>query len=815
MAYKARFVHGSRYFNLDSGEYDLFQDFSFPAVDESLNASPSPAGSMTGGMVVSKTAEDRWWSWSVRIQGSSGAQTHMAARRLSAWLNGAIADKSDKLYFEYTPNYVIPAPVWGQHGAPYRFEVKAAIVDLDGAYYHYTIPDQVLIVPISLYIGPYALGARQRLAQAKGTIIEDTMTSLDGLSRGTIISGWSDNNISNPIFANSTWDTGWTAAANCIAQLNTDPEYVYIGSRSAQLTATAATLRTFTQSINVGNTNPHIIAAWVKKPDGSAVTSSDVDLFYNGSVGVDGAYACGNGWYLVWASITGVASAVSAGVYPLPTNSTIYVGGVSVHETTGLRNLVYGDMLGASWGGTAHESVSAGSAGYLRIPTTGIIDKSAGSIMVAIKHNQPYTRPTNGILFTDGVLNAYYNVTADKYYFTDGTNILSGGAAQTFAYGDIQVLHFVWGKSGLAVYLNGSAYDSGTSFTPWTVGEYLYIGSDATPASHIGATFLGMSIWDKQLTAAQVAADYALISPHIRGGDGLGQRLSSIPYLWTKDGDNQVDNYTDATHNHYAIAAGIQGSTEAETEITGTAGTAFGGIHLSNFVTQRFFSPSIFFVDSSGTADAAAVGGQAHVTATGQSNIELAETGMSWYKYQYPEFSAMEFYILARMKAASTIYGRIQPYIASSGYAVNTSTDNSPIYSMGNAYLLYRTNAGITEKNYTGYDSGSEYIQTYGYVSAGTVNVSLDYMAVFPRPYLYCYTYKTAKFTLRNKSLVVESAAPFVGKVTVLHPIGDPIEFTPNRYNILQSLMGCPFDDPSLSYTLTYDIYYTPRYLLI
>ena len=62
MTYKARFVHGSRSFNLDSGAYDLFQDFIFPVAEESLNMGAPAARSMTGGEVVSKTAQDRWWA---------------------------------------------------------------------------------------------------------------------------------------------------------------------------------------------------------------------------------------------------------------------------------------------------------------------------------------------------------------------------------------------------------------------------------------------------------------------------------------------------------------------------------------------------------------------------------------------------------------------------------------------------------------------------------------------------------------------------------------------------------------------------------
>ena len=815
MTYKARFVHGSRYFNLDAGEFSLFQDFIFPAADESLNVSTPNVGSMSGGRVISKTAQDRWWAWSVMVTGTSSAQTHMAARRLAAWLSQSIEDKTDKVYFEYTPNYVVPAPIWGQHGAPYRFEVKAAIVDLDGGYYVADIPSKALIVPISLFVGPHALGARQLLAQAKGGIIEDTIGTLDGMPRGTIVAGATTNKMTNPIFGHGTPLTGWTAGGDVVAVANTDADYVLWGTNSARVTRiTAGGARLLTQSIAAGNTNAHYIQAYVKKLDGSAVTSSDCTLYYNAVI-ASTYTAMGSGWYRLSAPVTGIAAAVNTGVAFVALNTPMFVAGVQLAELADLSPMTHGDMIGCSWSGTAHASTSARAVSYARIATAGLISAGGGAICVAVRHLQGYDRSTNGYLFSDGTMFGYYAATPDEYYFTDGTNNASNGALQTFVAGDIDVLYFVWSSAGLVIYRNGAAYANDVTLTNWTVGTYLYIGSSDDPLYHFNGTILDFRVWNIPITAAQVAADYADVSAHVRGGDGKGQRLSAIPYLWTKDGDSIVDNYTDATHNHFAIAAGIQGGTEAVTEINGVAGTAFSGLHLSNFATQRYINPSVFFADNSGTAVADSVGGSAYVSSVSNLVTKLSDNGPAWYPYQYPEFSEMQFYALVRMKTESAGYMRIQPYVSSSGYVVNSSLEFSPLFSVGTDYALFKTNAGITQKNYPGFETAAEAVSVHGYRTAGTANTTLDYAVMFPRPYLFCDGYKFTSFSLLDKTIVQVTGGLFQGLIVAFDAIGDAIEFSPNKYNALQSLMGRYSDNPSLSFTLTYTIYITPRYNLL
>ncbi|MFA5376896.1 MAG: hypothetical protein WC455_14190 [Dehalococcoidia bacterium] len=830
MTYKARFTHGSRHFDIDANEFSLYQDFVFPAADESLNISSPNVGSTSGGQVISKTPQDRWWAWSVRIMGTTIAQTHMAARRLSMWLSQAVEDKTDKVYFEYTPSYNVPAPIWGQHGAPYRFEVKAAIVDLDGSYYVAEIPERALILPISLLVGPYALGARQLLCQAKGLVYENTHGTEDGLSRGTIIGLVGTQLIPNPSFETNT--TGWTAVDCTLAQTT---DQAWIGSYGMRQVVSTTNTAAYAYYADVVTGTPIAQAAYTVQarfyaPAEMVGKNIGISIYETG-----GAAAAANtvlvnktavaGWNFISATGT-VAQADRTALRAylrIPAAATVEAGSwiiwdaVMMQAATEARPYFDGDQIGCVWTGTAHESTSTATAGYVRIKLADLPEFSArqGTICVALKHLADYASGANKYVFSDSTFEASYTIATDDWRLTDGTNTVEG-AAQTFVSGDIDILHFVWSPGRLEIYLNGAPYAAGTTFTPWTLGDYLYIGSQETPAGQIGDTFMDFTIWDVALSAAQVLADYTDISAHINGGDGYGQRLSSIPYLWTKDGDNVVDNYCDATHNHYAIINGIPGTTEAYTEIEGTPSAAFSGIHLSNFTTKRYFSPSIFFVDSSGTADAGAVGGEAHVTLTDQSAAELSESGMSWTKSAYPEFSAMPFYILTRMKAASSVYARIQSYVSSATYGVNITTDYSrPVAIGSSSYYILRTIAGMTQKNYSGYDADTEKVEIYGFITSGTVNVSLDYAVMFPRPYLYCYGYAITKFMLKDNTITKITGGSAVGMIEVLKPIGDSIELSPNRYNILQSLMGCEDSDATLTTTLTYVIYATPRYRLV
>ena len=68
---------------------------------------------------------------------------------------------------------------------------------------------------------------------------------------------------------------------------------------------------------------------------------------------------------------------------------------------------------------------------------------------------------------------------------------------------------------------------------------------------------------------------------------------------------------------------------------------------------------------------------------------------------------------------------------------------------------------------------------------------------------------------MTDKTFVQVTGGVTPGLVSIVNPVGDSIEFEPNKYNALQTLMGRSETDPLLAYTLTYTIYVTPRYNLL
>lgn len=166
------------------------------------------------------------------------------------------------------------------------------------------------------------------------------------------------NKIDNPVFDNaSDWDSGWTTSTSLIAVQNTNPIWVYSGSNSARLNVTGSANRTYTTTVNVGNTNAHYLSAYVKRQDGSVVSSSDIALFYGGGITPDDFVHMGNGWYLVGASVAGSSANTATGLYPLPVGEYYYVGGVQIEEYAYPTPLAHGDMIvGHSWASTPHGS---------------------------------------------------------------------------------------------------------------------------------------------------------------------------------------------------------------------------------------------------------------------------------------------------------------------------------------------------------------------------------------------------------------------------------------------------------------------------
>jgi hypothetical protein len=416
MAYLAKLEWGSRKLDLNDGTFSLGNDFVPPSTDYNLNiAEGTSANINAGGEVVGMRALDRDWSFPVRILGASDVETHMAARQLRAFL--ALAhDNRNTLYFCYKPNDDYDfEPLWGQHGSYIRYEVKHADAPIGQQYSQGSsaspIYTRALIVNVNMLISPYALGKKQRLGSATGFVLEDTIGTVDGFSRGVIVGGAQDNLVSNPIFGHGTWNNNWSVSNAALkATENTDERFVLFGTSSTKLVNTdAGTDRSWRVSVTTaGAASICQGMCYVKKEDESAITTADCQLTYGGSNQTTTFTNRGDGWYEATADITGVdpAAAANFGILVKSTMAVYADGFQFIESLTYPVPFRHGDMLGVTWSSTAHDSNSDATGGRIRVAMANIFDNMEGTIRVVAKMNN---------------INTDY--ATDKYIFeTDHTN---------------------------------------------------------------------------------------------------------------------------------------------------------------------------------------------------------------------------------------------------------------------------------------------------------------------------------------------------------------------------------------------------------
>jgi len=249
-----------------------------------------------------------------------------------------------------------------------------------------------------------------------------------------------------------------------------------------------------------------------------------------------------------------------------------------------------------------------------------------------------------------------------------------------------------------------------------------------------------------------------------------------------------------------------------------------------NLPVMKYYSPSTLFADQSGTSTTAAdVGSAVKTTSLGTTPTKINGTSISWKVSNFPELVERNLSLIGRITDAATgKYLRIGANVIGST-ANDTYSGYSRPYAMASAVMLLY----ITPKFSVSYSSeispeyiGDKtiYVNLYGYRNTGTDNILVDYIALFPSPCLIVNQPKTgaaiSTFAIKgDRAVGDEVGGTFRGEYTA---IGDILEFSPNRYNILQSLMTFELsaDEPSpdisdITDAITYTIYVTPRYLLV
>lgn len=820
----ARFIKGTYTLNLQSGRYQLGRDFEPPPYAAVPLLASGTSANKSGATKVDETPVNRSFSFSVNITGGSSAEIRRGLSDLQSCLSMA-GDENEPLYFAFYPNSDAPEPLWGNYGAWIRYEIVSGTVST-AQYMFGARLNTDIDVRIDLILKPHAVGLRQRLASAMGGIIEDNYGARDKKSRGLIVPEATTNLFTNPVFGNSVYSTNWTVGSNLTAAQNTSEKFVLPGClNSMRVYARNSTNNTVTASLTL-TVASYTITALVMLPDLTAPSSTQLQIYYNGAAQTTTYEAVGeNGLYRCYAVVTGVASPLATGVL-VKNKYTVYLLGIQCELKAYPTPLCYGDLLGCSWSGTAHASTSTRAVGRVLLPIADdTYFRHQGTIAVTVKFSVANTHPNDMRLFFTNVVGfqLYFSAGSDVFSFYDGAND-AVSSAQTFSPGAIYTLHCVWSPSGLALYVNGAANGSDATFTPVATGSHLYIGSNSTPANNTLATFMDFRVYENPLTATEVANDYA----NLLQLTADNQRVGCIPWLWTKDGDDVVDNCYDSTRDNWAVCGGIPGSAEAVTRFSLTESNV-ADLILSNYYTDyaNFARPGLtngtgFFHDAGGTAGAGTDSNSDYKLTSVTFSTSAVLTGSNGMfssgqalQRIMPELFGREFFVVCRLYdegsnfsglALSVQYGSSGQSFVYPFWAITTTAANR----------LYLSQYGVVFPAVKDRDvSYFDFILILlGIRSSGTANIRLDWAMAIPRPFCVIDS-DTISTTLILKGLNGKWQTTTVA-TTLAAIVGDAINLFPEKANMLISIMGSSSADPVIAWTLTYSrIDVTPRYELL
>ncbi len=820
MTPQVRLTRGNTYLDLTAAPYSVGMDFTPPAVNPAYNiAAGGSANRLGGGKLISDRYNNRQFSFNVRILSTSSGGAHAAARAISAFVK---ASSQSPLYLEYRENTSIPVPLWGQFGAPLRYEVVTADVGSPDANYTET-GARGWFAPVTLEVKPFAVGNRQKLANASGGVFEDNYGMSDGTPRGVAMFRATTNKMTNPVFSHSTYTNGWTTGSSLVVSKNTDPLYCLPGvMQSVRITSRAATNNTFTMSINAGNTNPHALSAYVIMPDGGAPTTNDFELYYNTALGagVTINYLGGILWVMSKSAVTGINAATNTGVVVKNGRSIILLG-MQLEEQTYYTNLCYGDLLGCAWTGTAHASTSTRTAPNLAVTRDeSICSIAEGAVSLVWRVNLDTAATTaDQILFglyatdyaTSGLV-ARLESSDQKIYLTDGTNTIST-AAQAFSAKTVQYLTFTWGPGGLNIYLNSANAATGATYTPATAASQALMAiGGANSANTADGVLMGFDVYGVELSSTQAAAIYAAQAATV----AASVRVSAIPWLWTKDGDGVVDNCDDSTHDNWAVLSGVDGSADARTIINIQSTNASSeGWYLSMFKHGYFINPSKFYDEASGTVSATCSGGEFKRTLMGVTDINTSFMALTLREIK--GISGKEFIVFARMADAGDNF-TIKPYVGIGGayYGDATTYDISTTFGLLKCAPMLFPDVSYPASIGLSVSTGSGIGMLITRTSGADANLDLDFATVISRPMIYF-----SGGVLATDGMVIDGTTFNDYEVSTNNMYakdvsrrGDVLEASPNAYNILKKLTGSSAA-MDIADTFTYSVNIEPRYGLL
>lgn len=807
--------------------FTLTRDFTPPELVESANVTVgTSANRYRGAKLQNLKSLSTEFSFTVIVRGDTSMQVEEAGKELIDFLRSG--DSRYPVYLLFRPELNTSfEPVHGVFGKMLRAKVVRVIsASKSGQYYGSgNFREHALFIQISVLINPPE-GDRLLVAVAKGGVTEEWWTSPLGKSRGVMVPEATTNLHTDPIMMGS----GWTFGSNIIYEQISDPDHTSLGENAYRIISKGTTNNTVTQSLTLTAVT-HTAYYHVKKQDLSAVTDTDCAVIYNGVQRTSFYYAIGNGWYRVSASYTGTGGAAAAGLIVFNTKA-IYLGHAQCEAKGYPTAPCHGYMPDSSWTSTPHASTSARLVASLKLDLSRFFSQLFGTIRIEWKADRNYDQlPANIYLFDTGDgtptqrLRLLYDTATSKWTATDTAFSAVSNLADQFSTGAKRIFYVTWGPSGIKLYEQGVLRGSSSFLpaAPGSFGDYLYLGSTATPANHANGTIMGFAHWDYELTATEVSADSGNITGWMNGGDGFGKYVDPIAYLWNKDGDWNFDNLNDSTRDNWGYAGSIPGSLPAKTEwsIDPNSTVVFNKAFWMGAKTLTYKNfrkhEKRYWVEGSGTADVGNASGDAYY------NINLPTTlPRSGLTTSLESFAANEmdgnfhFFIRAKANAAHTV--NVGFFITYRGINVY-STDK--VIALDATYRLFyigklaiKPFLEILRYN----EMDIEWAVNFGCADGGG-SLHIDFACVMNGKMLWLdaqfndipggsgsTTYPLG-FRLQEKDMIMD----YSGYVPIM--TGDDINLEPGVYNLMSFLFADDAGAHSLSeYSHISSIYVTPRW---
>ena len=802
------FEQSKKRLDLTSGRYRIGSKFQPPTVVANIDLASGTSANVVGrSRVVGKAPQPTEFGFDLQIWGDSARDVDRGLADLQSFVAWA-GDDSDPLYLVYKSNSDTPEPIFGQDGSVRYKLMKGEVFPGDD---YSSRPSREAMVrdnQVKTLLQPYAHGRKQKLARGKGAIAVVRSSSDSSEIVGVSAPFPTTNYFHNPVFAHTTWNNKWTAAAGVVGFVNTDKRFIFTGERSLYLVAQPTGSRVWYQAITL-SASTHCGSFYVKRVDSGVVDSSICQVYFNNALQTSTYTAIGDGWYRVSFAGTASASLTNYGI-GLAAGASAYFDGLQLEANGFPTQLAHSDALGCAPSGSYHDSTTTRSTGSISIPSTKNHRLlGSGTISAIVTTPQP-SYGSNFVVFYESTtgFRLYYNVGTASWVFHDNTNSVTYSDAMSA--GKRTHIHVTYGRSGLALYVNGVQRSTTGTYSPGSAIGNMYLLTDPTPTFHQDHFISEYVVWGEELTSAQILSDYQSKLTL------TGQATAIPPIFWTKDGDDALDNANDSTLDNFGVALCVPGSAPALTRFS-MVGSVLEGetFTVGNWELSEFIDPArVLYYEISGSVDANCSGGQYLRTSIGTTEAQAATANPKW-AFSTGDISLLRFVrgrrfsCVARVNDAGTGYIRWR-------------------HVLSNQYKQQPQRMGVVSGFYRNYvlpavvipDTDRESWQVGNYfdilvVNSAAANVDVDYFFLMPHPQFSAFFGSLGIVDGRDLDGNSGVSAQTVSGVV----IGGEINLQPWLYNVLiVSAYGTSalLDNNSISTTLTFStIEVTPRWELL